>query len=54
MRKKTERMVFQVSPDIRLMLDKLAKVHDRSMTGVIEQLIKKEAKKHGLIESRGS
>ncbi len=43
---------FAVKMETREMLRKLAKIHDRSMTGVIEQLIKKESKEYGLIESR--
>lgn len=49
---KTLRVAFQITTETRSMLDKLAILHDRPMTGVIEQLIKKEAKEYGLIESR--
>jgi hypothetical protein len=51
-RNKSKRIAFQVSSDTREMLDKLTKLHDRPMTGVIEQLIKKEAKEYGLLETR--
>lgn len=51
-RNKQARITFQVSTDTRALLEKLTKIHDRTMTGVIEQLIKKEAKVCGLIEPR--
>jgi len=51
-RNKPARITFQVADDTRSMLEKLTKIHDRSMTGVIEQLIKREARENGLIEER--
>jgi hypothetical protein len=49
---KNQRIGFTVTPETRSMLIKLSKLHDRSITSVFEQLIKKEAKEYGLIESR--
>ncbi|MFA5921204.1 MAG: hypothetical protein WC856_07915 [Methylococcaceae bacterium] len=49
---KQSRIGLKVNDETRVMLEKLTKIHDRPMTGVIEQLIKKEAKEYGLIESR--
>ncbi|MFA5996652.1 MAG: hypothetical protein WC790_02945 [Candidatus Paceibacterota bacterium] len=46
---KPVRVAFQISNETKLLLDKLAKIYDRPMTGVFEQLLKKEAKEHGLI-----
>lgn len=50
--RKSENIKFVVKPEIKALLLKLSLIHDRSMTGVIEQLIKKEGKEYGLIESR--
>jgi hypothetical protein len=50
--KKTIRQNLVFSKQTRVLLEKLTRIHDRSMTGVIEQLIKKEAKEYGLIEAR--
>ena len=50
--KKTERVNLQISTKNRILLEKLAKIHDRSMTNMIEVLVVKEAKEYGLIESR--
>lgn len=49
---RTSKVNYVLREETKSMLEKLAKIHDRSMTGVIEQLIKKEAKEYGLIESR--
>lgn len=49
---KTQKMTFEFSDDTRSLLLKLHKLQDRSMTGVIEHLVKNEGKKYGLIESR--
>lgn len=50
--KKTKDENLAIQRKHRLMLRKLALLHNNSMTGVIETLIKKESINYGLIESR--
>jgi len=45
-------MNINISKDSRILLEKLSKIHDRSMTNCIEYLLKKEGTEYGLIESR--
>jgi hypothetical protein len=45
-------MSFVFNEESKVLLSKLAKIHDRSMTSVLVQLIKKESKEYGLIEAR--
>lgn len=47
---KSEVIQFKVRPGTKRRLKELAKIHDRPMTGVIEQLIKKECKELGLLD----
>jgi hypothetical protein len=49
---KRKTSTFYLSDQSKALLPKLAKLQDRSMAGVINYLIKKEAKEYGLIESR--
>ena len=49
---RTAKVNFLFRQETRELLDILTKIHDRSMTSVLEQLVKKEAKEHGLIDSR--
>jgi len=50
--KKTERVNLQITTENRKLLEKLAKIHDRSMTNMVEVLVIREAKEYGLIEAR--
>lgn len=46
------RINIMTTREHRIMLEKLSKIHERSMTGVFEMLVKQESKVYGLIESR--
>ena len=50
--RKTTPIFMTISKDSRLMLEKLSKIHHRSMTNTVEQLIREEAIEYGLIEAR--
>jgi hypothetical protein len=52
--KKDARLIFKVTPETRTMLIKLKRAHERSMTGVIEQLIKKDFADRGLGNKRSA
>jgi hypothetical protein len=43
---------FKIDNKTKTMLKKLSKLQDRSMTGVLQYLIKKEAREYGLVEPR--
>lgn len=47
---KTTSLSFVMHKETKILLEKLAHIHDRSMTGVVEQLIKKEAKECGILD----
>jgi hypothetical protein len=52
MKYKTNRLGLVLSEDGRVLLEKLAKIYDRSLGNTIEFLVREEAKQYGLIESR--
>ena len=43
---------FKFRPSVKILLDKLAIIHDRTPPSTLEQLIIAEAKRYNLIESR--
>ena len=43
---------FVFDEETKILIKKLAKIHDRSQAGILKFLVKKEAKEYGLIESR--
>jgi hypothetical protein len=50
--KTPKKTAFIFSPKHKIMLWKLTRIHNKSPTGMVEELIKKEAAVYGLIESR--
>jgi hypothetical protein len=49
---KTKIRAVRFRPSVKIMLEKLAIIHDRTQASTIETLIIAEAKRYGLIESR--
>jgi len=45
-------MTFKFCPDIKVFLQRLAGMDDRSMTNYLEQLIRREAESNGLITAK--
>lgn len=50
--KKTEALLFRMSPETSVLLEKLAKTHGTTRTAILESLIVEESKRFGLIEAR--
>jgi hypothetical protein len=50
--KAPKKTAFIFSPKHKIMLWKLTRIHNKSVTGIVEDLITKEAAVYGLIESR--
>jgi len=46
---RTAKVNFMIREDTRVMLEKMSIIECRSMTGVVEQLIRKAAKEYGII-----
>ena len=51
--KEIKRIHVLLTVDEKILLRKLAKLHDRSASNLVKTLIIKEAKEYGLIEARG-
>jgi hypothetical protein len=51
---KTKIRAVRFRPSVKIMLEKLAIIHDRTQASTIEQLIIAEARRYNLIESRST